>query len=487
MGSQDTTYQGPKLTFTSQSSGAAGIGSNQQGTVLVIGTAPSGPNVPTTFTSLAQAQAAYGGFLASQAASTQTPGFNLEPALELMYSQSGKFTNLKVIGVRAGATQAVSSVPDTGVPAGTAYAFLAKPGYAGSNTITAVVSQAIYNASIGASTQTVALYDAPVGSQTVSETYIGTPASIIAQINQGSQLTTVLPSSGKIGVAGTYTLTGALTGINASPTDYINAINLAIGLDVDYAVALNADSGVQNALLAFTQSQFALNKPCEAFIAPAYQALQTGVVMNNALSNVGNFNNAQIVYLANSGGQRKNPVLNQVQTYDGFYWAACLAAIKALNNPADPITNKPIAGLIGVTETFTTTQAVNMGSYGVLSIVQDQSGIHVFDGVTTDNPGNYRREGIRSQENRLIRYVRDACLPLIGTAQVTANSIVITQTVLNALQKAVQDNIILGFNSSNVSVVPNSSQPGKYTVSIAYSPRVEIVELDFQLSLTFVL
>lgn len=486
MPSQDTTYQGPKLTFTSLNSASTGIGSNQQGVVAVIGTAPSGPNVPTTFFSLAQAQAAYGSFLDAQASSTGQVGFNLEPALELMYSQSGKFNNLETVCVRAGATLASYNVLDTAQPTGTAFGLTAKPSYAGINTVTAVVGTAVYNSAIGANTQTVALYDNVLGKQTISETYVGTPQSIIQQINQSSQLCTV--AGDKVtGVAGTYTLNNALTGVNATPTDYINAINQLIGTDVDYIVALTDDSGVQNALLAFVQSQASLNKPCQAFLAPAYLGLQPATVVNNALANVGNFNSAQVCYLANSGGVRRNPVTNKNMVYDGFYWAACVAAIKALNNPADPVSNKPIAGLLSLTETFTPTQAVNMGSFGVMCIVTDQSGIHIFDGVTTDNPGNYRRENIRSQENRLIRYIRDACQPLIGTAPAIANSLVIYQTVVAALAKAVTDHVILGFNNASVSVVPNATQPGKYTVAVSYNPRVEIIEIDFELAINFVL
>lgn len=484
MGAQDTGYNGPSVTFSVLSSGTQSTGVGPQGTLLLVGTAPQGTNQPKLFGSLAEATFEYGNFLQSQANANQQ-GFTLEPALELCYAQQGRFSNLQVMCVRAGASQAVVSINDTANPVGTAFALTATPKYAGSNTVTAVLSTSLYSLLLGANVQTLSLYDGPVGTDSVIETYSGTPTSIAQQVNQFSQIATCA-TDGKVGVAGTYTLIGAQTGLNAQPTDLINALNSALGQDIDFVTVLSGDTGVQAAVAAFVNNQAANNKPCEAFLGMAYSGLSYQTVINQAVSQQGLVAGANICFVANTGASRRNPVINLDQVYDGFYIAAVLAAIKSINNPAEPLTNKPITGFTRLIENFQQSDLVNLGRYGVMALT-NQNGIKLFDGVTTANPGNFRRENINAQQNKLIKMLRDSANSLLGTATPSSNKLLIFQRVTDALINAVGLQIILGYTPNSLSVTPVANQVGRYAVSLSYNPRVEITEIDFSLALDFIL
>lgn len=489
MGQVDASYNGPQVTFSVLNSTAAGNGNiGEPGTLLLVGTAPQGTNQPLLCTSLAQVQSEYGSFLQSQANASQQ-GFTLEPAAELCYSQQGRFTNLNMICVRAGATQAVININDTGAPVGTAFTLTAKAHYAGSNAITAVLSASLYSLSQGANVQTLSLYDQPTPNQTVTETYSGTPTSIAAQINQISNLVTCQLGTALPGVNGTYTLTGAQNGLNATPTQLIAALNLPAcsALNPDFISVLSGDSGVWNAVLGFCNSQNAINQPCQGFLGVSYQQLSYGTVINNALSAVQNLVSSQFIcFLANQGGTRRNPVTNLNQVYDGFYLAAVLAALKAMDNPAVPLTHKQINGFISLTEVFAQSDSVNLGKYGAQSLVNN-GGVILFDDVTTANPGTFRRENIVAQQDRLIKILNSYAQTLLGLAFTQSNSIVIMARVKDALNFATGNAIILGYNPQTLSVIPSTSQPGRYSVSFAYNPRVEITEIDFSLSIEFVL
>jgi len=487
MGQAVSNYNGPAVTFNVLNSTAAGNGNiGEPGIMVLVGTAPQGTNQPFLCTSLAQVQAEFGSFVQSQANAIQQ-GYTLEPAAELCYSQQGRFSNLNMICVRAGATQAVGSVPDTAT--GTAFTFTAAPHYAGSNVVTAVVSQSLYSIGLGVTVQTVSLYDNTPGQNTVLESYTGTPTSIAQQINQISQLASCVLGTGTAGVAGTYTLSGAKNGLNATPTDLIAALNLPAvsAANPDFVCVLSGDSGVWQAELNFCNSQASLNQPCEAFLGVAYNSYNYATVVNNALSAVQNLVVSQYVtFLTNQGGTRRNPVTNLNQVYDGFYLAAVLAALKAMDNPAVPLTHKLINGFVSLTETFQQTDLVNLGKYGAVALVNN-AGVIVFDGVTTANPGNYRRENIVAQQNRLIKILNSYAQTLLGLAFTQGNAIMILARVKDALNFASGNNIILGYNPQTISVIPVTNQPGRYAVSFAYNPRVEVTEIDFTLSIEFVL
>lgn len=484
MGAVNTSYATPGVTFTSLNSQATATGPGPQGTLCLIGTAPQGSNQPKLFTNLQQAVSEYG--TSVQAGST----FNLEPGLEICFGQSGQFSQLQVYCIRVGATQAAASVPQK-VGGGTAYAFQAQPEYAGRNNLTVVVGTSTYFSSTGQFIQSVAVYDNTPGSNLIQENYSGpNPTNITQQINSQSVLVNVTTAGGAVtstdnnmGQAGTYTLVGAVNGQNAADSDYANAINLAANINCDYIAALSGTPAVQAALFNHVVAMAALNKFREAFIGYPYTGQQEAQVVAQAVSGQASISSQYVCLLANTGGSRVNPVTNLQQIYDGFYWAAALAAKKAVNNPAQPLTRQSLNGLISLTETIPTADLITLGSYGIMALASVNNNIVLYDGLTLANwPSNYRKENIVSAQNRLSDILLAQVGSLIGSADPVSDISAIQTATLNALNYAVQNQIIVGYDIQSVAVVQTS--PGIFTVTLRFFPRIEITQINFMLQLS---
>lgn len=357
------------------------------------------------------------------------------------------------------------------------------------NNMQAVISASTYDNTKGSYMQSISLYDNTVGSQIILEQYQGwSPQDLNDQINTKSQLMTSVTSGGagttqnNFGTAGTYTLTGALDGSGAQPQDYVNAMVLAESIDCDFIVALSGDSTVQQGLFNHVTKMFSQQKPREGIAAFKYLGQPKALVINQALQAQSAITSPQMMLLSNTGGYRRDPVIGINRIYDGFYIAAGIGAIKAANNPAEPLTRKSVAGILSLTEGFTQTDLDQLAQQGVIALTNVPPPVKVFDGVDLDNPGNYRQENIVAQSNRLIKIILSFVNPLIGTADPSSNINAITNAVINAMNSASTLQIISGFNQKNLSVVAQST-PGRYTVNLLYTPRLEITRIDFFLTL----
>jgi len=486
MGTQSTAYTAPGVTFQTLNSQATAVGPGAQGVLCLIGTAPQGSSQPKLFTNLQALTAEYGSNV--QAGST----FNLEPGAEIAYAQTGAFAQLNVIAIRVGATLAAASVPQQ-VGGGTAFAFQAQAEYAGRNNLTVVVGTATYFTAQGAYVQSIAVYDNTPASAIVIENYSGnSPENIAAQINTQSQLVNVTTAGGgiarananKLGQVGTYTLQGAVDGSASVDQDYINAINLAAGINCDFIAALSGSPAVQQGLFNHVIAMAAINKFRQAFVGFPYTGQTEAAVVAQAVASQNLVSSQYVCMLANTGGYRVNPVTNLQQIYDGFYWAAALAAKKAINNPADPLTRKSLQQLIAVTEVIPIADLLTLGSYGIMSLAAVNNNLVLYDGLTLANPGNFRKENIVAQQDRLSAILLVQVGALIGVADPISDISAIQSATINALNAAVQQNIIIGYNIQDIAVTQTS--PGVFTVSIRYFPRVEIGQINFllQLSLT---
>ena len=488
MPAANPTYNLPGVSFTSLASQSVTPGPGAAGVLCLIGTAPKGTNQPKLFTSLADVQNNYGNAVQSG------NSFNLEPAMEIAFAQTNSAGGLQVYGIRAGATQAVASVPNG--DAGFAFTLTAAPAYAGNNNMQVVVSASTYNSGVGSYQQTLSLYDNTVGQQIILEQYTDySPQQIANDINQTSQLMTATSPSGGVGTvsnnfgtAGTYTLTGAQNGANAQPSDYINAINqLAVNINCDFIVALNSDSSVMSALKAHVDAMATINQPREAILGVSYMAQPKAVVQAQAISNASLFGSDKYVtLLANSGGMRIDPTNNKLRVWDGFYMAAGLGAIKAAANPAEPLTRKSLTGFSDLSEYFSSSDLLAFGQVGVIALTNNPAPVHVVDGLTlADYPSNYRKENIVAQENRLTKILYTFVNPLIGTANPVNNVQAILQAIIDGLNFASSQQIIRGFDQSAVTVTPTSpgSTTGQYRASVSYRPRLEIDNINFFLTL----
>lgn len=484
MSSVDPNYVTPGVTITQLSSQAVPPGPGQQGILCLLGTAPKGTSDPKSFSSLADANTEYGS--AADAGSL----FNLEPGLEIAFGQAGVLNSLQVVAVRVGATQAIASVPQ--ISGGqTAYALTARPSYAGKNTVTAVVGSPSY--SNGSYQQSIALYDNTPSLAVVIENFGGaTPQAVTDAINSASSLALASTAGGAtgnsqnaFGQGGTYTLSGAVDGSAATQADYVAALAKAEGIDVDFVVALSGDAVVQQAVASHVSKMIGQQKYRQGILGQKYTGASEPNVVSQALQVAGNYSSQYLCLLANQGGYRRNPVTGLSQIYDGYFWAAALGAIKCINNPAEPLTRKPITGLLGLTENFPLTDLNSLAADGIIAIRTVPTMV-INDGVDLGPVGNYRKENIVAQENRLIKIILAKVGPMIGTADVKNNAQAIRQRVMDALNAAAVDNqIIVGFDPTSLTV--QQAQPpstaGVYNVNIVYIPRKEVTRINFFLTL----
>ena len=348
----------------------------------------------------------------------------------------------------------------------------------------------------------MSLYDNTPASATITEgPYTGTtPGQIVNLINTQSQLATATsagPSSGNsstannFGQSGTYTLQGATDGSSATDTDFQNAINLAQQIDCDFIVALSGSAVVKQSLFQHVQAMVSQLKYREGFIGSAYNGVSAAQAVANALADSSIYTSQYVTILANTGGSRRDPSAavgsNPNKIYDGFMWCAALGAMKAMNNPSFPLTRKQISGLLGLTEHFTSTQLSSMASQGALAMSDSPLPIQIFDGVTAvQQPSNYYKEGVVAQENRLVKIILARVNPLIGTADPNSNLQTIRQTVIDACNSAISQQIIVAIDPTQITVTPTGAL-GVYNVNVVYQPRLEISRLNFFITLNVAL
>jgi hypothetical protein len=146
------------------------------------------------------------------------------------------------------------------------------------------------------------------------------------------------------------------------------------------------------------------------------------------------------------------------------YAAVAVAALGLVNDPAEPLTNKTIAGFKSLTRTFTESEKNFLAGAGCLILEQRGSIIKVRHGITTSNVD------VNSTEITLIQikdYVIDACRQATAALYIgnkNRPSIIsdVQYTITNILNQFISQEIILGFNG--LSVKRNSNDPRQVDV-----------------------
>lgn len=146
------------------------------------------------------------------------------------------------------------------------------------------------------------------------------------------------------------------------------------------------------------------------------------------------------------------------------YAAVAVAALGLVNDPAEPLTNKTIAGFKGITEVFLESEKNKLAEAGCLVLEQRGPLIKVRHGITTSTVD------VNSNEITLVQikdYVIDACRKstaelYIGNKNKPSILADVQYTITNILNQFISQEIILGF--SNLVVKRNKDNPTQIDV-----------------------
>lgn len=153
------------------------------------------------------------------------------------------------------------------------------------------------------------------------------------------------------------------------------------------------------------------------------------------------------------------------RTLPGCYAAVAVAAIGLANDPAEPLTNKTIAGFTELVDLYSESEKNLLASAGCCVLEPSGTTIRIRHGITTNT------DEVNSQEITLIQikdYVIDACRTntadlYIGRKLVASIISDIKYTIESMLNQFISQGVII--NYSSLKVKRNSEEPRQIDVS----------------------
>ena len=176
-----------------------------------------------------------------------------------------------------------------------------------------------------------------------------------------------------------------------------------------------------------------------------------------------------------------NTGLSNDRPLSGCYMAVAVAALGLKNDPAEPLTNKTIAGFSYLPTTYMESEMNLMAGNGACIIMQSGNNLIVRHGITT-SPTE-----VNSMEITLIQikdYVIDACRTSCGKLYIGRKNLAsavsdVSYTITNILSQFISAEIIIGY--SNLSVKRSSEDPRQIDVKF----EIEAVYPLLYINITF--
>lgn len=149
----------------------------------------------------------------------------------------------------------------------------------------------------------------------------------------------------------------------------------------------------------------------------------------------------------------------------GCYAAVAVAAIGLKNDPAEPLTNKTIAGLKEVITTYLDSEKKILSSNGCLVLEPKGNNIKIRHGVTTDpSEVNSTEITLIQIKDYVIQAVRKSCGELyIGRKNTSSVVADVQYTIKSILNQFISQTIIIGYDS--LTVKKSTDDPREILVS----------------------
>lgn len=256
----------------------------------------------------------------------------------------------------------------------------------------------------------------------------------------------------------------------------VNNINTVIPLTSDKGVAAHAASHITN------MSDSSIGKERMTYIGA-----EPGETYQESAEAAASFNNERVVYVVPGTATKsiRDVVTGKVSVrrVPGAYLALAVASLGLKNDPAEPLTNKTIAGFDGLGELYSESEKNMMAEKGCLVLEQVGSTIKVRHGQTTSVAD------VNSNEITLVQIkdtVIDAARNSLGAIYVgrkllptVVNDVQVSLT--NILNQFKGQEIIIGY--SNVSVKRSKDDPRaidiKFEIEAVYPLNYINIEFSF--------
>lgn len=217
--------------------------------------------------------------------------------------------------------------------------------------------------------------------------------------------------------------------------------------------------------------------------------------MQGSIQNASELYNERVVYVV-PGMITKNIVdhntgFSSLKVLPGSYLAVAIAALAMKNDPAEPLTNKRVAGFTGLVNHYSEPELNMLSSNGCLAVKQDNTVLKVRHGITTHSSTDTLTD-IQSNEITLVQikdYVINGCRKTLGDMYVGGKlkpSIVSDMefTLKSLLNKYVNDSIII--NYEDLAVARDVSDPRqvniKFLIEAVYP--LNYIDITFGFSTT---
>ena len=197
------------------------------------------------------------------------------------------------------------------------------------------------------------------------------------------------------------------------------------------------------------------------------------------------YNNERVVFVVPGEVIKSVRDVNTGISHDrplpGCYMAVAVAALGLKNDPAEPLTNKTIAGFSYLPTTYMESEMNLMAGNGACIIMQSGNNLIVRHGITT------APTEVNTMEITLIQikdYVIDACRTSCGKLYIGRKNLAsavsdVTYTITNILNQFISAEIIIGY--SNLSVKRSSEDPRQIDVKF----EIEAVYPLLYINITF--
>jgi|GEM_PF-4002508 len=491
------TYAPPSVTVISQGASQQLIGGVPGKTLLLLGTAPKGPDTPVLIP-LAQLASIFGD--PGQATST---GYSIPLGGYYASIQRQPTTNsaYNLLVCRTGVTRATAAV--VAQTSGTSFNLVGIGMFAGSagNALKLTVTVAA----------TVVTQIQILNGTTVLQTYANTSydltsnAKIQAAINGANPLNnpgSAVQVTGALGAnipaaVVNQALAGGADGLGTAAGDASVAAALAnsLAFSVDYIWAGFDASTISGALSSHITAALSINQFRKAILGPAL-----GTTFASLSTSYNNMNSSRFVCIGHDGAFAVNPATGTTTIYDGIYLAAAYAGLKAVGPTEETATRFPIAGFSGLaipsdkTAPLQTTDLNLLAAAGLLVFEQPASSalLLVRDAVSTApytlgtnsnlvNP--FYQFNVQDIDDAVSLVTVAAVSPFKGRPSPNL------ATLTTQLQAAVRAGLarlgstINGVNSVTVSVDPNTLI---YAVTVSYITRFPITTISIVTSFTFI-
>ena len=460
-------YTSPGVYPSVVNSPSLGSSSLQGGVLGMVGTAPTGSSLPgTIYTSFSQFKRDYGDPAGNGA------GYTGPLAAQLYFGQAGGGTGLTpgLVFKRIGTTAATLTLVGTSL----SLTLTATPAYAGSagNAISVVV------AAVSGGNQTVTFTDANNKQESYTFAENSTTATnFLNAVNQKSAMFTAgtATDSNNPFTTGTFTPTGGTDGkgaaIQSSDIDSLGTLNVngVCTLDGLLATAQLVQTHVESYSANFT-------KPRVGFCGPSL-GTSTSTIESNA--NTLLTTDGRMVYAGHDGLVMSDPVSGNPLTLDGLYWAPVFAGQVFTRSVSEPVTWKPVAGVLGPATILPESTLATLSQNGAMVVDKSYNGLVIRHGITT-TMYNGTTFGLLVNRTALDEFVRRlqswAAINLIGQR----NGPDMPQRIISGFnavaQRAVLDLVIAAMAQPDP--VPNGSNAYNVGVGVTLLGEVDAVYIN---------